>query len=383
MKLGRTLAISVALLTLGGCELAFPRQSQRTGGAGGFGMSGAGGAAGSGGSAGDAATGGTANGGYAGQENCLDGKDNDNNNYVDCADPACSKAGYTCQTSPPSGWQGYFRTAGDAFNTTSAPPTCPDGSQPATYKSSPSPPTCTPCTCGALSGACDPARIDCAQNANCSGATDWSSQFQSCTQVGHPSSLSCKLEPATLSAGASCPPSGGELTAPSTFTRWLYACGGANRAGGGCASGQSCAAPATGPYSDSVCISKAGEQTCPAGWNTRLVGYVGATDTRGCTACTCTLPAASAVCTGGAYTFYDHSICGCGLFVTCSSNKVVDSTNCVDVSSLLDPSPTDTSGDWGGNYTQAPKLVNASCTPSGGQPTGSIQTTGAVTFCCR
>ncbi len=381
-KHASTLTLPVLLLALARCEVAFPRQTQHTavdgGGAGGTGTGGApsGGTSGSG-----AADAGTVSGGSAGQENCLDGKDNDGNGFADCSDPACSSAGYSCQVSPPPGWQGYFRTAGDVYATTSPPPACPDGSQPVKYLSNPAPATCTPCSCGALSGGCDPARVDCAQNTNCAGATDWSSNFQICSQAGHPAALSCKLEAATPSAGTTCPASGGELAVKSTFERWLYACGGANQAGGGCVSGQSCAAPATtGPYSGTVCISKVGKQTCPAGWNTRLVGYASGTDTRGCSACTCS--PSGVVCTGGAYTFYDHVNCSCSSYVNCQSNKVVDSTSCVDLSNLLDGSYTDAAGDWSGDYTQPTKLQSGSCTPSGGQPSGGIQTTGAVTFCC-
>lgn len=355
--------------------------------AGGSGVGGHGGGGGtsggsSGGSAGSGATGGGPDGGFAGSENCLDGKDNDSNGFVDCGDPACASAGYTCQPGPPKGWQGYFRTAGDAFDTTASPPVCPDGNPPIKYRAEPAPSTCTPCTCGALTGACAPARIDCAENTDCSGATDWTAKFQSCSQIGYPSSLSCRLEPASPSGSGTCPPSGGELSVKEPWGRWLYVCGGPNTAGGGCVPDQACAAPGAGAYSGSVCIRKAGEQKCPAGWGTRLLGYTGGTDTRGCSACSCKPVASSFTCSGGAYTFYDHNSCDCAWWQYCAKNKVVDSTQCVDLSNLLSPSAADVNGDWGGNYTSTPSASGGSCTPSGGQPTGGIDKTGAMTYCC-
>ncbi len=352
------------------------------GAAGGAGGGGHGGTSGTGGSSGTGAVGGAPDGGSAGQENCFDQKDNNGDGFVDCGDPACQTAGYTCKKSPPSGWEGYFRTAGDPFDTTNTPPSCPDGSPPEKYLSNPGSTACTPCTCGALTGACSAARIDCSQNKDCNGATDWSAKFQSCSQVGYPSELSCRLEAPAPASGGSCPPSGGELSVKQPWGRWLYACGAPRTTGGGCVLGQSCAAPGSGAYSGSVCIRKAGEQSCPPGWSTRLVGYQDATDTRGCAACTCTPVQSGIVCSPGEYTFYDHHVCKCGSYPVCQGNKVVNSTSCVDVSNLLDWSLTDNKGDWGGQYTKAPAVVAGTCTPSGGQPTGSIQTTGAVTYCC-
>ncbi len=344
---------------------------------------GGGGIDGVGGVGGGGAVGGAPAGGTAGQENCFDNVDNDNNAYIDCADPACKSAGYTCEKSPPAGWQAYFRTAGEPFSTTNTPPACPDGSPPVKYYSDPGTSTCTPCKCGSFVATCPPTRIDCSENTDCNGATDWSARFQSCSQSGHPSALSCRLEPPATTGSGSCPASGGQLTQAAAWGRWLYVCGAPNTVGGGCTPGKSCAAPTTGAYSGSICVRKAGEQTCPPGWSTRLVGYTGGTDNRSCSACTCAGNASSVTCSTGAYTFYDHHTCSCANYVSCGSPKVVDSTNCVDLSGLLDRSYSDPLSDWGGSYTNKPVASGTgTCTPSGGAPTGSFPKTGAMTYCC-
>lgn len=359
---------------------------QPDGGAGAAGASGGagGGRGGSsgGGGGGTGAVGGAPDGGAAGQENCFDHKDNDENGFVDCGDPACQSAGYNCQKSPPSGWEGYFRTAGDDFNTTAPPPTCPDGSQPVKYRSKPVPASCSQCTCGAMQGTtCGPGHVFCSSSStDCSGATDWSAQFQGCHQAGTPGHLSCRMQPVPPTSVGTCTPSGGELENHDLWARWLYVCGAPRAHGGGCVPGQSCAASGTGSYAGTVCIRKAGEQSCPSGWSTRLVGYEDGTDTRSCTPCSCTPVASSVKCSYGEYTFYDHSDCTCDWHLICDSSKHVNSFSCVDVSGLLG---TPVGGyDWGGKYTKEPAPTAGMCTPSGGQPTGDIQTTGAVTYCC-
>jgi len=327
--------------------------------------------------------GGAPSGGSAGDENCFDKKDNDENGFVDCGDPACQKAGYTCQKSPPAGWQGYFHTSGDPFDTTNTPPSCPDGSPPLKYRANPVDASCTPCSCGALTGTtCGPPHLLCTTGStSCIGATDWTSKFQSCTQVGSPSTLSCRMTPVAATSPGTCTPSGGKLADTALFGRWLYVCGAPRTTGGGCIQGQSCAAPGSGAYSGAVCIRQTGEHACPTGWSTQQVGYENGTDTRSCSACSCAPVASSVTCTTGAFTFYDHNDCTCKWHAVCHSEKQVNSANCVDVSNLLDKNLFN-NPDWGGKYTAAPAPNGGTCTPSGGQPSGSVQTTGAVTYCC-
>ncbi len=349
-------------------------------GTGGGAVGGDGGAGNNGGLGGTGALGGAPDAGNAGAENCLDKTDNDGNGYVDCADSACTNAGYQCEPSPPAGWEGYFRAAGDVYNTTTPPPACPDGSQPTKYKSAPLPASCTQCACGAMQGVtCGQAHLLCSSSTDCSNTTDLTLQFQSCGQAGSPSHMSCHMQPVQATGAGTCAPSGGQLESTDLWGRWLYACGAPGTTGAGCVAGQSCAAPGTGPYSGTVCIRKSGEQDCPAGWSTKLTGYVDGTDTRGCTPCACKPDPTSIACSTGQYTFYDNGDCSsCQWWQAfCVGSKNVNSTSCVDVTAIASGS------DWGAKPTAAPAPTDGACAPSGGTPTGSVKTSGAVTYCCR
>lgn len=389
----RLLVFALAAIAGGACSLntqATGASGEHEGGPGpGGGAGTAGGAVGGGGSdaggssgnGGTGALGGAPDGGNAGAENCLDGKDNDGNGYIDCADSACSSAGYTCEPSPPPGWQGYFRAAGAAYDTTTPPPTCPNGSPPVKLPSEPVPASCSQCTCGAMQGAtCGQAHLLCSNSTDCSGsATDLSSQLQSCSQAGSPSQMSCRMQAVQVTGVGTCTPSGGQLQATDMWARWLYVCGAPGTVGGGCVPGKSCAAPGGGAYSGTVCIRKSGEQNCPPGWTTKMTGYQDGTDARGCTPCACKPDAASVACSTGQYTFYDHGDCSaCQAWqLLCQSRENVHSTACVDVSNIASGTS------WGAQRTADPAPAGGTCTPSGGAPTGSVQTTGAVTYCCR
>lgn len=304
-----------------------------------------------------------------GPENCVDGQDNDGNGLTDCADPAC-KSGYECDPAAPAGWQGYYRLFEQDLASAAEPSPCPDGSAPTRLYTRPLPGTCSPCSCGSLMGGrCGAAQISCSTSSTtCVGETDWSSDIpdgSQCYKNGTPGTLSCESKAPPVAAG-SCPPSGGTPTnSPALFQGVVDVCGN-SRAGGGCGSGQACVARATGVYTGYLCIRKAGNDSCPAGWGTQpIAGYTGGTDQRNCTACQCTPPAS---CSPGVYTFYDADGCG--------GSTIDVGGSCTNVTSLMDH------GTWGAMLSAAP-AISGSCTPSGGQPTGGVVGQNPVTFCCQ
>jgi hypothetical protein len=350
-------------------------------GVGGSSGSGAGATSGSG--AGASAGSGASGAGGTGPENCLDGKDNDGNDLVDCADPAC-KSGYECDPAVPSGWQGYYRLFGQTNDASAQPPIpCPDGSQPTRMYTNPAAAACSQCQCGAVTGAqCSGPNISCSTTArDCGGAADWTANIpdSNCHKNGNPTLLSCEVPQSTVTNPGTCAPSGGTYTnASHEFDDLVDVCGG-TQAGGGCSTGAACVPRASGEYAAYLCIQKAGDSTqvpnCPAGWGTKpfIVAYQSGVDQRGCSPCQCTPTGES--CNAAAYTFYDESDC-----TTCSvgcDNPITVSTACQDVTELLDGNT------WSAKLTVAPSLVGGSCAPSGGQPTGSVQGQGAMTFCCQ
>jgi hypothetical protein len=342
----RTILLAwLTALALGGCELAFPVETQSVAGPADH-VDGGGGASGAGGS-------------------------------------PC-QSGFECEPAVPAGWEGYYRLS-EVNNDASAPPPspCPDGSQPVRMYANPAPAVCSQCQCGTLTGAQCAPRISCSTTSrSCSGATDWTAYFANglCDKNGSPAQLSCEASSSTVTNPGSCAPSGGTYTNLSQLFDGLLDVCGSSLAGGGCSAGRVCVTRATGTYASPLCIRKAGDPSqtpglsCPAGWGTKpfAVGYQGGVDQRGCTPCQCT--PGGETCGAPTYTFYDYDDCtSCG--IGCDGPITVNEA-CRDVSVLLDQ------GSWSAKLTAVP-AASGSCTPSGGQPTGSVKGQGAVSFCCQ
>ena len=95
---------------------------------------------------------------------------------------------------------------------------------------------------------------------------------------------------------------------------------------------------------------------------------MGGTDDRACNACTCVV--SGTTCIGGGYTIYEYDNCQGG------NTMNLTSVNCVDVSDQLD----DSTGAIKANSVQA---TGGTCSPAGGEPTGTVTKTGVVTYCCE
>ncbi|MBK9264931.1 MAG: hypothetical protein IPM54_34760 [Polyangiaceae bacterium] len=312
--------------------------------------------------------------GQSGSENCLDGVDNDSDVDIDCADSDCA-ADYTCVAALPNGWTLAIVQQG----TGSSPPAgaCDDGSAPDVVFTEPAGPAeCTKCECGQLTGTtCAPPIIVCSTtNKACSfGKSDWTSSVASgncvkpTSMLGGSNELSCQFTiGAEVQIPGDCSPSTVDFPNKDMFGGWVRACA-VTENGGGCGPASACVPEA--PANASMCIRQNGDQSCPVGWPSKVVAYEGADDNRSCSACACN---ASPTCSGGSYTFYDADECiDSGMDPPITVNNMA----CVDLSQLLD----------GGTWSVRANLPvpGGSCTPTGGNSTGSVTPTGAVTFCCE
>ncbi|MCB9588489.1 MAG: hypothetical protein H6718_23980 [Polyangiaceae bacterium] len=349
--------------------------NQSVGGVGGEGGTGAvagvGGSAGVAGTAGTAGAGAAGSGGAVGNESvCTDGVDNDHDNLVDCAD-AVDCASYECVDTAPAGWQGYFRLRDyDTYDPATPKLPCAGGVQPTRYFTEPTPSSCSACACAPLNGAtCGDTPIFCAMgNGSCNNPSDWTSNLAdgNCHKPGSGDKGSCYLgQPAVTNAG-SCQPQGGAQVDTNLFQGMVDICGDATPPGGGCGAQQSCVPRAAADYAGYICVSKAGEQDCPSGWNLRRVASANGSDARTCSACSC---APNTTCSPGTYKVYDLNDCG-------GDDSTVNSSSCKNLDGPMD------FGFWSMRRSSL-ATPGGACTPSGGMPGGQVTLTGTQTFCCR
>jgi hypothetical protein len=219
---------------------------------------------------------------------------------------------------------------------------------------------------------CNPPGLECfvgSQGCNF-GQQNWTGNFANgdCAKpnIGIAGSLSCRLTgSASVAQAGNCMPSVSDFPNKDTWAGWVNACT-VKTSAGGCASGTVCAPiPAD---TQSLCIRQDGQNACPAGWKA-IDAYAGATDDRSCNTCSC--PAAP-TCTGGTYEVVDLDNCAAG---GSTANIVIDNNTCQNVSGQLDQ------GSW--SVQRNLPTAGGKCTGQGGEPTGSVQTKGPVTFCCK
>jgi len=305
--------------------------------------------------------------------------DNDGDGLVDCADPGC-QAGFTCVDADPPGWKGHFYVTETALPAGAAPP-CPTDLTPDTDFESPAGPAqCSACSCSAAQGAsCAPPQISCSSNSfNCGGSPqDWTPALQdgACHKptnlLGNAIFLSCQLKSGTtLTSPGQCTPSTVDFPNKSPWQKRVDACG-TDKAGGGCGGGKVCVPRGAGTPNESLCVRHDGTMPCPSGFTKTIQAYASASDDRACTDCTC--GGANTTCSDGSYTFFDLDNCATGGAGT--SNPVTIGGNCTDVSALLD------TGSWSARAT-LPK-ASGTCPAGGGVPTGSVQPSQPLTYCCK
>ena len=343
------------------------------------------------------------------ETDCFDGLDNNGNGLVDCADLSCSSV-VECVPDVPTadGWDGPFAL----YDGAPSDPGCPNAYPSPAYVGNDnlmaSPATCAACFCGVASGekCVPPAELtigdaSCKQQDYCTGTLSLPSVAGAGCVVDSvpidggtayygfpggrttcgpganatcdkPTGTQCNQSvsaPAPTVAGGQCAASGGAASKPPvTWSTLARACGGPVTTAGGCNIGQRCLPKAPPVYSAGICISKPGDNACPAGAfaNNKHLFYGSHDDNRDCTACGCDAP------TGGT----------CSVTIT-----IFQDTNCTV------PAGTFAAGNCTGLNGNLPiysrevgisGVVGGKCTASatGGQPTGAAAPTAPTTFCC-
>jgi hypothetical protein len=133
-----------------------------------------------------------------------------------------------------------------------------------------------------------------------------------------------------------------------------------------------CQAACLPPGSYLGCIAQAGDLACPTGFAKKALSYSGASDSRTCSSCGCSIPSGGSCastallypcssCTSGATGPLTVSIGACATadqYIRCAGQSI---------RSARYAGATPNSGQ---------------CTPSGGLKSGSVTPTGPVTICC-
>jgi hypothetical protein len=290
---------------------------------------------------------------------------------VAAAPKACA---LTCVAAPPSGWNGPYALS----ETTGGPPApapapCSDGAyvvEAFDGLALPSAPaTSCECACGpATGGSCEEPTMTLYRDGMCSSASQ-------CANVVVASGTCVDFDPGCGAAHIEVSPPApipGTCEASAT-TRIPDAGWGASArlckvrepSSGQCDVGEVCTPPVGLPFESAYCIAMAGLSPCPSGpYVNRRVYYGAATDTRGCTACSCDPP--SADCEGGTVSTFDAMGCAAPAHHTWSTPQ-----SCTGIGK-------DTSGKYNGDAV----LNSGACRPRGGVPTGELTPTTPTTICC-
>lgn len=203
----------------------------------------------------------------------------------------------------------------------------------------------------------------------------------------------------------SCTPDPSVQPTPAGFDTRTIACGTFEAIAEGCGDGLCVPQPAA-PYDSDVCIWAEGDLECPAGFDDRTVYHSDFTDTRSCSACSCGGPSGS--CEGQSirvrgWCDIDGFFCVGGPNCGPNSSGACEEEVTFAISELsaceaLDHTdyctPLCEPGEVCASCTTQHDLIeirditydagdpNASCPPSGGQPTGSVSGTSPTTICC-
>ena len=336
-----------------------------------------------------------------GSEDCTDGVDNDSDGKVDCADSDCT-AGFSCHNPVPVGWTGHYALADGTF--AALPGNCPGSTYPnpfyTGYRSpNAAPPQCSTCSCGAVQGAtCTVEKIHvtgvtCAEVlggvAHCyKGATpiiDGACHSLgiaggmktcgppdlvagTCPGGSQVCNVSVYLDDAVVDGGACAPSPQAPTITPFTWSNAARACLPTTE-GKGCANDFACLPNTAAPFG-AVCISKLGDNVCPAGsgYTTKKVFYdLDPVDTRACSDCSCGAPNGLSCTT--AITTYSDNACA-------SANSTTDAN--VNACNSLVNNPA-----VGSYKSVSTQFMGGACASSGGQAMGSVVPQNAVTFCCQ
>jgi hypothetical protein len=360
---------------------------------GGTGGTGAGGSGG-----GPGGSGGTGSG--TGNENCTNGQDDDNDSQIDCADSDCQPL-YACVPPVPAGWQGpvAFYEGTDAAPLCNASGGFPTQKQSANSGIVPGTATCPTCECNLTGTPVCAANLVYTTDSACQGGSCWGdSAFcpgtanlalnGTCFSIGMchlngGADKSSSLEVTEIKPTGTCTSaSTGTADIPEPgWTNEVRACGDAPTTGKGCGTDGACMPVPTSPFSNSACIYKTGDTSCPSPFSNKHVVHQDTQDTRSCTGCACGALAGGS-CSGGSLTTFTGA--------NCTADPQVAALNGACNALTVDPTPT---GPQAGCSnlpadTRTALLSGATiqgtpaCPPSGGQISGAATAVNPITFCC-
>lgn len=301
----------------------------------------------------------------SGVEDCSNGKDDNCDGLVDCADPSCRAAGFVCAAPPPSGWSGPVAFAAATGSTI---PACSGayGTLAASGHAGPNAPAAS-CGCACPSQAsgtqCGGPTVDVYSGNSCNNRVE--SVALTANVCGNFTNVagSVNAPPLAPTAPGSCAATPSKSVPPLTWSNSFALCGQVGPTGGGCSASAQCVAAPGSSFAPKSCIYQAGDVACPGAPYTQKTTFTTSqTDTRDCTACTCTPTGGSCRATITGWTG-----------ASCTGTSVAFSTdgNCAgqaaSVVSAQSPGVT---------------VTAASCVASGGQSTGGVTASAPVTVCC-
>lgn len=252
-----------------------------------------------------------------GAENCTNGRDDDCNGLVDCADPACQGAFACTPVTALAGWRGpaalYEGPAGMPV------PDCPTGYQPLATASGSlrAPPAVCSCTCVPSEEQCASTDGNFYSDQACGSLCADVPAQGDCEPLppgGACSSIGSFRAVAPVPSGT-CTPSVTRSLPATSFDRTALLCGWSETpdVGAGCAASQQCLATPAAPFGTSLCIYHVGDPapaTCPAGspFVNYHVYYADKSDSRDCGPCTCTPSPVGGSC-DGQISIYTDAVC--------------------------------------------------------------------------
>jgi hypothetical protein len=338
-----------------------------TGGTGGTATGGTGGTAtgGTGGTAtggtGSTTTGGT--GGTLGPEDCTNGKDDNGDGLVDCADPQCAPD-YQCEIAPPSGWSNVGYKAERSVN---APATDCSGFDALEFKRDlVAPDTGCDCSCSEPQGGeCSVTTSRLWQNPDCGGlyadvSLNTCDDYPSTWAVGSVRTGTFTYTPGTCSPGSSGTP---------TEATWMGAVDVCltKEQGGGCGAGAVCVKKPTTALEPAACVHQAGSVACPAAYPEQNVYHDGFDDGRACSASACSCGAPNGSC-AAVVLLYNNTSCTGAPAGAYPLGGACHNTG-------FPP------GTIRGGFV-AVSLTPGTCTPFGSAGSGAVTPTDPHTVCC-
>ena len=299
-----------------------------------------------------------------GAEDCANGKDDNCDGLIDCADPVCQNAGYEC-VALPAGWSGPVALASVAGGNF---PSC-TGSYATPAQQGHDGTAGSAATCGCSCGG--PTNVSCNTgigvsyytNGGCTTANGGANlpNVGFCVTTGDSSNTGVEGDTQPAGYNGDCTSTPSKTVPAITYSNSYTACSYDGPADtGGCTSAQCVQGPAGGK----TCVYEAGDNACPATtYTVKTLFYTGDTDTRSCSTCTCT--ATAATCTG-TINVYSGGSCTGSLLATVTTNEACSSAPGAlsSVATAVNTNP----GTCGNNGT--------------GGPTGSVTATSPITVCC-